>query len=313
MKSFHFIVTYALWVYSTLVSGAKFSNPLKDPNGSDPHMVYDNGYYYLMTTTWTDLYITRATTLEGLKRGEVKKIWTGGYWVWAPEMHKIDGRWHVYFTENYGPYVLRGGGSPWDAYGSLTRITPGWGIDGTVLNVPNYGRYYVYSCLANDLQSLCIAPLTSPTTIGTIKTLSQPTKSWEKVGNPVMEAPVGLYHGGRLWIVYSASSCHTTSYSLALLTYDGRSDPMQPSSWTKSANPVFTSANGNYGTGHNGFFTSPDGKEIWNVYHATKNSNGNCGNDRQTFAQIVNWNADGTPNFGVSAARGTVMNGPSGE
>jgi GH43 family beta-xylosidase len=61
------------------------------------------------------------------------------------------------------------------------------------------------------------------------------------------------------------------------------------------------------------FFTSPDGKEIWNVYHATSNSAGACNGARYTMAQKVNWNANGSPNFGTAARLGTVLTGPSGE
>ena len=49
MKLFTFITT-ALSLTS-LVSGATYSNPLKATDGSDPHIVYTGGYYYLMTTT----------------------------------------------------------------------------------------------------------------------------------------------------------------------------------------------------------------------------------------------------------------------
>src|SRR4051794_24118241 len=59
-----------------LASAASFSNPLRPFNGSDPHMTYYDGHYYLMTTTWTNLQITRAKTLEGLKNGETRVVWT---------------------------------------------------------------------------------------------------------------------------------------------------------------------------------------------------------------------------------------------
>lgn len=76
---------------------------------------------------------------------------------------------------------------------------------------------------------------------------------------------------------------------------------------------MFSSANGNYGTAHNGFFSSPDGTEIWNVYHATTNMTGACDGTRYTMTQKLNWNSDGTPNFGVPVRRGQVLPGPSGE
>lgn len=118
------------------------------------------------------------------------------------------------------------------------------------------GNYFVYSCMSNSLQSLCIAPLTSPGKVGTSKVLSQPTASWETVGAPVQEGPAAMYHGGKTYLTYSASYCWTTSYQLGLLTWDGSGDPTASGSWKKTG-PVFKSANGNYGTGHNGCVSLP--------------------------------------------------------
>jgi GH43 family beta-xylosidase len=88
---------------SSLVSGASFTNPLKQRDGSDPHIAYSGGYYYLMTTTWTNLSITRAKTLGGLKNGETKVVWTDSNpnrccSMWAPELHYLDGSWYIYYT-----------------------------------------------------------------------------------------------------------------------------------------------------------------------------------------------------------------------
>jgi GH43 family beta-xylosidase len=61
------------------------------------------------------------------------------------------------------------------------------------------------------------------------------------------------------------------------------------------------------------FFTSPDGTEIWNVYNADADSAGACDGTRYTMAQIVNWNSDGSPDFGTAPALSTTLTGPSGE
>ncbi|EEB93566.1 hypothetical protein MPER_07754 [Moniliophthora perniciosa FA553] len=53
-----------------------FQNPIKRSDGSDPFMVYDQGYYYLTTTTWNDIQLTRAETIAGLKTATPKIIWT---------------------------------------------------------------------------------------------------------------------------------------------------------------------------------------------------------------------------------------------
>ena len=46
----HFFRTLTTLVVglSTLVSAATYTNPLKAKDGSDPHIVYTGGYYYLM-------------------------------------------------------------------------------------------------------------------------------------------------------------------------------------------------------------------------------------------------------------------------
>lgn len=252
-------------------------------------------------------------------------------------MHYLDNVWYIYFTAGDGKdlgtqrsHVLKGkfivntqcqlhannlsgGASPWDSFSFAATLTNFWSIDGTIVRFSSWGNYFVHSCfLNNSPQSLCIAKMNSATSIGTSKLLSQPTLSWETVDTPVNEGPAAMYHGGKTYLAYSASYCWTSAYSLGLLTWNGSGDPSLAASWSKSG-PLLTSANGNYGPGHNGFFTSPDGTEIWNVYHATANSAGACDGNRYTMVNKVNWNSNGTPNFGVPAKLGTSFTGPSGE
>ena len=88
-----FFALVALVTYSYC---ATYTNPLKNPNGSDPFIVVTGGCYYLLTTTWTDIEITRATTINGLKSGAKKTVWTDSNSnrccnVWAPEVNYFDG------------------------------------------------------------------------------------------------------------------------------------------------------------------------------------------------------------------------------
>lgn len=87
----------------SLVSAASFSNPLRNPEGSDPFIVWTGGYYYLMTTSWNDVQMSRSTTLNGLKTAEKKVVYKSSTAnrccnVWAPEVHYFDGRWYIYYT-----------------------------------------------------------------------------------------------------------------------------------------------------------------------------------------------------------------------
>jgi hypothetical protein len=97
-------ISQVLAVSHTLEAASEtFTNPLRKKDGSDPFIVYNDGYYYLMTTTWKDVQLTRARTLNGLKDGERRTVYKDGNKnrccnVWAPEIHDIDGTWHIYFT-----------------------------------------------------------------------------------------------------------------------------------------------------------------------------------------------------------------------
>lgn len=82
-----------------------WTNPLRNPGGSDPFLTYaGDGYYYLLTTTWTDVAISRAPTLAALKDApETRTVFSTTTAslccnVWAPEVHYLDGTWYLYFT-----------------------------------------------------------------------------------------------------------------------------------------------------------------------------------------------------------------------
>lgn len=49
------------------------------------------------------------------------------------------------------------------------------------------------------------------------------------------------------------------------------------------------------------------------MYHATNAPTGACNGSRYTMVDRVNWNEDGSPDFGVPSPVGEVMEGPAGE
>jgi GH43 family beta-xylosidase len=129
----------------------------------------------------------------------------------------------------------------------------------------------------------------------------------------VNEGPEILTHGNRIFLIYSASGCWTNYYELGMLTATTGSDLLNPASWVKSDQAVFRESPlaQAFGTGHNTFFTSPDGTEQWILYHANSAANQGCGNHRSPRAQRFTWNADGTPNFGEPIPLGTPIAKPS--
>ncbi|WP_117209547.1 RICIN domain-containing protein [Allorhizocola rhizosphaerae] len=307
-----------------------FRNPLV-ANGADPWLQYHNGNYYLATTTWTQqLVMRKSPTITGLSTAPAVNIWADTDAAnccnhWAPEFHRLTGpngtRWYYMYTSGRnGTFdyqhlsVLESAGDdPMGPYRHMgSPLGTNWNIDGSYLQL-NGQLYLLWSEFVGSDQSLWIARMSNPWTVtGPSVVISRPTHSWETQGLRVNEAPEVLQRNGRTFLIYSASYCATQHYKLGMLTLNG-ADPMSPASWTKSPNPVFQSANGVYGPGHNGFFTSPDGSQSWIVYHGNASSSQGCSTTRSTRAQPFTWNADGTPNFGAPVSTATNVNVPSGE
>jgi GH43 family beta-xylosidase len=231
-------------------------------------------------------------------------------------------RWYFYFTAGDGSpdfvsqksHVLESAGlDPMGPYTYKSQLLNYWAIDGSILE--HGGKlYFMFSAWEGPTQNIYIQGMSNPWTLtGNRTQITKPTYDWEKEGSAqVNEGAEPLYHDGRTFVTYSASQCASPGYKLGLLELTGN-NPLNAGDWWKSATPVFQAANGNYGTGHNGFFTSPDGKENWLVYHGVSNANGSCWIDRTTRIQPFTWHANGLPNFGQPLALNTDILAPSGQ
>ena len=277
-----------------------FSNPVKNINFPDPYVYkHTDGYYYGTGTTGSNIMLYKSKKLTSLfTTGESKIIWTppetGDHSkdLWAPEIHYIDGSWYIYYTAGKGDFNQRtfciSNSNPdpfsgeWKDEGKIyVQWADYWAIDGTVLQ-QNGNIYFVFSGFApstGTMQHIFIAQMSSPTEItGRRMMLSSPEYDWERgvnvSGDPLVnEGPQILQRNGKTFIVYSASYCHSPYYCLGLLTCDSDADPMDPSNWEKSPEPVFQSGNEIYGPGHCSFVKSPDGTEDWIIYHARTTTN----------------------------------------
>ncbi|MGI2147442.1 family 43 glycosylhydrolase [Shewanella baltica] len=312
------------------ITSETFANPLFR-NGADPWLEYFNGNYYLTTTTWTsELVMRKSPTIAGLADAPAHNIWTGTDKsrccnFWAFEFHPMqtaDGlRWYVIYTsgvaENFDGqrnHILESEGS--DPMGPYTyKGTPmpdHWNIDGSYLEYKGQ-LYFLWSEWHGKDQVNLIAKMSNPWTVeGEHKVITQPTYAWEKSGLNVNEGPEIIQHQGRTFLVHSASFCNTEDYSLGVVELTG-TDPMDPAAWTKYDKPFFSKANGVYGPGHHGFFTSPDGSEDWLVYHGNSSPTDGCSGTRSARAQPFKWDDKGLPNFGEPMADKQPLRVPSGE
>lgn len=324
-----------------------FTNPLLD-SGPDPWVTSRDGWYYYMNTTAVNLTVRKTRDITDLRNAESKVVWNppanGPYSkdIWAPEIHFVNGKWYIYFAaddhsdnrthriyaiENASADPLSG---EWTFKGKVSDPTDKWAIDPTVFD--NNGQLYmIWSGWPDDrdgAQNLYIARMTNAWTIdGKRVRISTANHKWEEIGDiqrppgssdpshvNVNEGPEILQHGDRIFLTYSANGCWTDSYELGMLEASVSTNLLNPKSWKKSPNPVFTGspAAHAYSPGHNGFFLSPDGKQNWIIYHANPEAGQGCGNLRSPRAQPFTWNSDGTPNFGQPAPLGQPIPKPSG-
>jgi GH43 family beta-xylosidase len=308
---------------SSSAEARTFSNPVLGP-GQDPSVVTYRGWYYFTQSSPDTTYITirRARSIKSLAAAPRTVVWRGGRagspcceW-WAPELHFVDGAWYIYTTadngnnDNHRLQVLQASDplGPYTYKGQVTTPGGDWSIDPSPLRLPDGKLYLVWSGWpgsVNGVQNIYIARLANPWTVSGPRTmLSTPTYSWElnsgTVPVKVNESPEPLMHGGKVFMTYSASGCWTPDYALGLLSAPVGANLMDASSWQKSAQPVFKSnpSAGIYGPASNGFFSSPDGRQTWMAFHAVNDPNGNCGLERDVYAQQVTWGADGFPQFG---------------
>nr|WP_315251560.1 glycoside hydrolase family 43 protein [uncultured Duganella sp.] len=330
MNRLAFALAAALWV-SPAGAAPVLQNPLVQQRADPQVTLHSDGYYYYTATVpeYDRIELRRAKDLNELGTAEPKTIWrkhkTGamGAHIWAPELHYIDGKWYVYFTagaaeqpweirlyvlENASPNPLEGS---WTERGQLKTGWETFSLDATTFTV-GAQRYLAWTQRppARDRQvtAIYLAKMDTPLSIsGPAVMLSQPQLAWEKIGFDVNEAPAVLVKNGRVFMTYSASKTDA-SYAIGLLTANANADLLDPQSWTKSPLPVFATSdkNGQYGPGHNSFTTTPDGKVDILVYHARnyREIQGDPLRDpnRHTRAQIIQWRADGTPDFGVPVA-----------
>ncbi len=285
---------------------------------------HNDGYYYFMGTVpeYDRLELRRAQSLAGLATAEAKAIWhkhpSGimGAHIWAPEIHFIGGKWYVYFAagaadkiweiriyvlENSSPNPLEGA---WVEKGQLKTGWESFALDASTFE--HHGqRYLLWTQRHPDRKgtNIYLAKMDTPWSItGPAVLLSQPEFPWEQVRYWVNEGPTVLARNGRLFLTYSAAGTGA-EYCLGLLTADASADLLDPRSWTKSPQPVFTTseAHGIYGPGHN-CFTRENGTDLL-VYHARsyRDIPGDPLRDpnRHTRVQPITWRVDGTPDFGV--------------
>lgn len=318
----------------------QFTNPIGE--GADPWVVRDESsdrYLWCISKENRAISIQPSDSITSL--GTEHIVWqspeSGPYSreVWAPELHFLDGRWHIYFAasngknENHLAYVLKSRTSDplgqYDLHGPLAtgdgpdgRSPNVWAIDMTVLEVASQ-RYAIWSgwdAPGTDQQYLYIAPMKSPIELAgpRVRLCNNIDHAWEKTetndaGRGLNEAPQVFLSSGKTCVVYSCGASWLPTYKLGVLALVG-DDPLDPASWTKGSQPVFESTETIFGVGHSCFVQSPDGKQWWHAFHAKKDRR--PGWSRVIRVQPMQVDHEGYPVFG-KPLENKSLDRPSGE
>ncbi len=349
MKKANFIkVLMLLCAFNVLPDTVLNAQTFTAPFGhlADPHIFYHDGYYYYTgtnrtsTDTW-NVSIHRATTIEGLRSAERVKVYgddtPGGQTrrYWAPELFRVDGKWYLYYTgpmnttsssvndlrmhclENTSDNPLEG---TWTYKGRLFAIGADYyAIDHTYLEF-NGKKYVAYSGDADTNtsgpQHIWLAELTNPWTITGGRTAIATPQSGE--GN-VNEGVAFVENGNKLVLTYSAEGFTSPNYRIRMRYLTNNvaqtTDPLLASNWVQQPGNAFVRNDSEqvYGPGHHGFFQSPNGNDVWFVYHATPRPQGAALDTRSARAQKITFNSSDLPVFPIAAGTGIPLTAPEGE
>lgn len=174
------------------------------------------------------------------------------------------------------------------------------------------GKAYLYYSLdhgENNKQShLYVVPLSADLTrvVGPPVFISRPDAEWE--GPEWNEAPFMLRHEDTYVLMYSARGFFDPNYALGYATSKSPTGPFEKS----KLNPILKRTEVVSGPGHNSVTSSPDGKELFCVYHIHRKLEGGHGRDLAIDRMTITKNSAGEVVVEIQGPTRTPQPAPSG-
>lgn len=273
---------------SATITEIFYTNKLTD-SAADPFILEHDGTYYLYSTGGSQFSVrTSKDLVNWQKQNEpVLKLANLG-WAkdngWAPEVYEYNGKFYFIFSARgyNGIYSIdiAVSDTPNGTFKPLQLGKPFFSPEFSVIDASLFfdddGRIYMYYSKDNSTNYVD-GKRTSQTWGVELKTdfsgiigepvlISTPVQSWElKSGSVVWnEGPVVFKENGTYYLLYSANYYTTEHYSVGYATSDS---PLKM--FEKSNNCRILSGNGETvtGPGHCNILRSPDGTEMYIVYH----------------------------------------------
>ena len=331
------VLLLCLVVFGSAADCQTFQNPVF--RSQDPYVQYWHGNYYYSDSDGDRISIRKSDSLTSLGTQPATVIWTSPWtgWnghaqIWAPEIHLVDGTWYIYYAADFATdgrhrlFILTGGADPLDGYsvantgspkGQLVESSEHWAIDPDVFYGPDHILYLTWSCTDDDVgrvaSSLCLASMSDAlhTSSSTVR-ISTPTEDWERRTGAIQEGPIGLTHDSMAYITYSASASWTTNDYSAGVLRNVSGDMLNPLAWEKHG-PILDRHELTYGPGSLVFTESPDGTELWCLFHAYDRLDCLQWACRSIRMQQFAWDADDWPIIGTPVNPGLAIKKPSGD
>lgn len=321
------------------VINEQYTFPLACGYGDPVIFPWEGRYYFIATDDNRNdvgFYVRESEDVAGLFKEDTKQhliLWLDeerGFvqTFWAPEFHVIGGELYILFAVSgtkWGPQChlmkLKKGGSltdpeSWEDPVRIRRMDgrplteDGITLDMTYLKTGERS-YYIWSYRRNigtalDTGSmLYIAAVdeAAPWQLASEPVLlSRPLYGWENVNHTINnEGPYAFTANDKIYLTYSGGAADGYTYALGLLTAPAGADLLDTGVWNKAGTPVLSyySVEGEYGPGHNSFFTDAQGN-LMIAYHAEDALDHHI---RCDGIRRVHFNIQGEPVFDMSAQR----------
>ena len=303
------------------MEGDTYTNPIL-PMCADPDVLYYKGTYYLYPTNAGDanddegIKVYTSTDLvhwtdKGLALKKGDDIW-GTRNFWAPDIIERDGIFYMYYTAEERLCVATStsplGPFKQDEKKPMHQGTPE--IDAHAFRDDD-GQYYLYFVRFDNGNVIFGAKLNDD-----MKTIDEdsivrvltPDTGWERDRANVNEGPFMLKKDGKYYLTYSGSHFESPNYGAGYAVSDSPLGTYQK----YAHNPIMKSNSLAKGTGHHGIVESPDGTELFMVYH--RHNDTSTTEPRRLCIDRIRFNEDenGTTILEVSGPTVTPQSVPSG-
>ena len=294
-----------------------YQNPLSIKHIGDPFVLRaPYGSYYCYATSAPDGF--KAWTSRDLVHwtdvGYVYQRHAGSWGesdFWAPEVVRYEGRYFMHYSARWeknqslriGVAAADAPGGPFVDVFDYPMFDFGYAaIDGHVFFDDNGRKYFYYArdCSENVVEGrheshLYVVELKDDLISfkGEPQLITRPEQDWECRSGPEWlwnEGPFVLKRNDRYYLMYSANFYAGRDYSVG---YALAESPLGP--FVKAAhNPILVSPTAEIsGPGHNSVTASPDGSELFIVYHIHTDPQNPSG-DRQVCIDRMGFREDGS-------------------